>query len=379
MALVVFILVLSFLVLIHEAGHAVAARIFGVKVYEFGFGYPPKARKLFWWKGIEFTLNWLPVGGFVRLAGEERDVEGEEHTTDTKTKPEEMFYNKRKWQRISIILAGAIVNFIFGVMAFGVMFSILGIPEEIPVERGVLITDVAVDSPGEKAGLLPEDLITAVKISDQTQMVNSADEFVGLVKMEVGREVGLLIERHDETKDLSVYVRQESEIPVGEGAVGIGIADSKYEFVKYPLWQRPIRGAWYGIKAAIDFGWLILLTLGTMMREMIFAGTIPADVAGPVGIVYSAQKTGILNEGWLGLLNFAAILSINLAIVNVLPIPALDGGRALFVFLEKLMGKRFKPIYERYANVAGFVFLLALVGLISVRDVGVIIKDVLGQ
>lgn len=364
-----FLFLISFLVIIHEAGHFVAARLFGVTVYEFGLGYPPKARDLFKKWGTWFSLNWLPFGGFVRLAGEERESVNESKLSENQK--EGLFYKKPAWQRLIIILAGAAVNFAFGVVAFSLLFTFLGIPETF----GVVISEVSENSPAAEAGLVVEDTVEAVVMEGARVEIDNLDDFVDQVSARSGETVELEVVREGESLELPVYVRAEGEIPEGEGAIGVAISPESFEFVKYAWWQMPFRGAWFGTGEALRFGWEIVLALGNMVRDLFVSGSVPADVGGPVRIVYEAQKAELLREGPLAILNFAAVLSINLAIVNVLPIPALDGGRALFIMLEKLLGTRFKSQHEQVGNAMGMIALLTLIVLISFRDVGLIFAD----
>ena len=155
----------------------------------------------------------------------------------------------------------------------------------------------------------------------------------------------------------------------------MGVVISSFGLVKYPLWQMPIYGMAVGLESAVRFGVMLVEALGGMMADLVTMGKVPQDVAGPVGIVHTVSREGILEEGWLAIVNFAAILSINLAIVNVMPFPALDGGRALFLAVEGVTGKRIKPKWERWINTVGFMMLISLIVMISVRDVVRVFQD----
>lgn len=376
LSIIGFVIVLSFLVIIHEIGHFVAARIFKIKVLEFGLGYPPKVKDLFRKWGTTFTLNWMPFGGFVRLAGEDRDLAT---NTSTQVKKSELFYVKPAWQRIIVLSAGAFMNFLFGIVAFSLLFTGLGIPEPRPLDQGVLITQISQGSPAEDSQLMPGDIIMSLLVADEYQPVESADAFIEATQNNAGSELTLQIQRNDfndqsETFETKVYVRTSDEIPENDGAIGIGIAEETIEFIQYPWWQMPFRGAKTGLISSFDFSWAILLGLADMVSGM-FAGVVPTDVAGPVGIAREVYKEKIFEEGILPILNFTAIISINLAIVNLLPIPALDGGRILTLLLEKIFGKAFKPVYEQYANAIGFFFLITLIILITIKDIGVIFSS----
>ena len=369
LTIVFFLILLSFLVIIHEAGHFLAAKLFGVKVYEFGLGYPPKVKTLFKKWHTEFTLNWMPFGGFVRLAGEERSVDSKKKLSAQQKK--QLFYTKPAWQRLIIILSGAAVNFVFGIFAFSTMFTFIGIPET----SGIIINEVMEGTPASEAGLETDVSIVAVESSEGRIVLNDVDDFIDEVSKSAGETVDLVWRGEEGEVVSSVYVRNKSEIPEGQGSIGVVISPENFEFVKYPWYEMPWRGAVFGTQESIRFGFEILLALEDMGKQLFTAGNVPDEVGGPVRIVYEAQKANLLSEGPLAILNFAAILSINLAIVNVLPIPALDGGRALFILIEAVMGDKFKPEYEQYGNAVGMLLLLGLIILISFRDVGLIFAD----
>jgi regulator of sigma E protease len=354
---IIFLIILSFLVIIHEMGHFLFARWSKIKVEEFGLGYPPKAKTLFKDKlGTIYTLNWLPFGGFVRMFGEDGGqlVKGS-------------FSSVSVWKRLVVVLAGATINFIFGVLAFGAIYSQHGIPTNL---NGVRVEVVAPGSPAELAGVKVGELVTSVSQSNDKAETKTSEALISFVQKHRGEKVIL------ETKEgpaYETYVRKPEEVPTGEGALGLTLTD--FEMKHYPWWEMPFRGMWVGLKAATSFGFLILDALGKMVSELVFMGKVPADVSGPVGIVYTAEKEGFLREGFWSQLNFAAILSINLAIVNVLPFPALDGGRAVFLVWELLTRKRVNQKVETWLNTAGFALLLSLIVLISVRDVGRVFQD----
>jgi regulator of sigma E protease len=363
MSIIVFIIILTFLVIIHEFGHFVMARRAGVKVEEFGVGYPPRAVTLKRdHRGTEYTVNWIPFGGFVRLYGEDGTVS----ETDSEAKKQGAFFTKPVSKRLGVVFAGAVMNFLFGVLAFGIIYTVIGIPTQYQYAK---IEEIAPSSPAQNAGLKSGDEIKAVKVNGQTIAIKSANDFVKAVGDYKGQTISLIDQAG---RQVSVYVRKPEETPSGQGAVGVVVTD--YEMVHYPVWQMPFRGMAYGVKTAVEFGVMLVQALGGMIAGL-FQGQIPKDVAGPVGIAYIAQKEHVLSGGWLPILNFAAILSINLAIVNVLPIPALDGGRAAFLLYEAITKKRVKPEWEQKINAVGFATLIVLLILISVKDIGTVAND----
>lgn len=368
MDIILFILILSGLVIIHELGHFWVARKYKVKVEEFGVGYPPKAKLLKVDKlGTQYTLNWLPIGGFVRLYGEEGLEEGQGNY-----KPEQAFCNKSVRQRLAIIAAGVVMNFVFGAVIFAGIYTYLGIKEGLPQDLGyVMIKEVAPGSPSDLAGFEPGDKVIAVVNSQGEKAITNTETFIKLIGASAGETVAVKLTQPEAVK--SVYVRNKEEIPAGQGSIGVVITD--YDMVHYPLWQMPFRGIVVGVQSALDLGLLIFKSLGMMVNNIFTRGEVPKDVAGPVGIAYMATKEKLLSQGLIAFLNFAAMLSINLAIINILPIPPLDGGRAMLLTFEGITGKRLNQEIERRMLAAGMLFFLGLILLISIKDVWQVIGD----
>jgi len=363
------ILVLSFLVLIHEWGHYIAAKRTGVHVEEFGFGYPPRLFTLFKRKGTEFTLNALPFGGFVRLAGDEAETfeKGSEtaEVQSEQTSHDTLFANKPRWQRLIVIYAGALMNVFFGVVAFAVIYTNIGIPEQLPHPK---ITEVIENSPAKEVGFEVGDEVLQIN----KKPIDSSTELIASLQENQGQRVEVLVKRGEQSLTLSPYVRKKEEIPENEGAVGIALSDMTLK--QYPMIERPFRGAVQGMKDSLTFAVLIVQTLGSMVQQLLTQGKVPTDISGPIGIVHVASKTDLINQGWIAILNFAALISINLGVMNVLPIPALDGGRAMFIVLESVIGKKRRILYERYANSIGMALLLLIFLLISIKDVTTIFR-----
>lgn len=377
MAIVIFILILSFLVLIHEAGHFLAALWAGVKVEEFGLGYPPRAMKLFKWRGTNFTLNWVPFGGFVKLAGEEapRENLAEKIAKKTGLVDKDLFYNKPAPKRLVVILAGVTVNFLFGILAFAIIFSIKGIPT---ATSEPIIAYVADNSPAKEAGLEAQSKIFKLAYGSESVVVANTVEVTDFIKSHQGQEITLYTTGHcdgnscqEMAREYHVYLRSDQEIPEGEGSMGVAFASFIFKF--YPWWQMPFRAMFYGLMQALFLSLLILTSLASLITQLM-SGVIPSEIAGPVGIVHEASRQGIFEEGFLSTLNFTAMLSVNLAVMNLLPIPALDGGRAIFIFIEKLVGKKKSQNWESYANYAGYLILLTLIVLVTLRDISKLIN-----
>ncbi|TSC53523.1 MAG: Uncharacterized protein LiPW31_353 [Microgenomates group bacterium LiPW_31] len=377
LTIITFFIVLSILVLVHETGHFLLAKKAGIKVEEFGFGYPPRivAKKI---GETIYSLNLLPFGGFVRLFGEELGESERVRERDNKR----AFWAKSKKARTSVIVAGVLANFLLAIVVFSLVYSFSGIPTKTDK---VIIIGIAPGSPAEKAGLKAEDVVLFVsgeKIQNTSSFVELTKKYTGKeMALEIAREKdnpckekvlgawpGLEISCHGENIVLSVIPRENP--PEGEGPLGVAV--SNMEMKRYPFWQMPFRGMIEGFKEA--FGWIILIfgALGKMLVDLISRGTIPKDIAGPVGIL---QITGVVvGGGVLNVLQFIGILSVNLAVINILPFPALDGGKFIFVAYEAITRRRPKPTFERWFNTAGMAFLLFLIILVTINDVRRVIE-----
>ncbi len=347
----VFLIVLSLVVLIHELGHFLAAKKIGVKVEEFGFGYPPRAigKKI---GETIYSLNWLPFGGFVRLFGEME--EGSE-----KTKSDRAFYNRRRRDRALVILAGVFMNLVLAVICFSTIYSINGIPEEV---NYIVVDGVAENSPAETAGLKMGDKITEVDGIE----INRVNDLVSYVEGKEGVNINLTYERNG--GKLLTAITPRIDPPEGEGAMGVML--SNYDNIFYPIWQMPFRGIVVGVEEAYGWTKMMFVSLGDMITGL-FSGKKP-EVSGIVGVY---QVTGAVAEmGVLAVIKFIGILSINLAVINILPFPALDGGRFAFMIFEKIIGKS-KPNWEAKINMVGMALLIGLMILITIGDVMRIIKN----
>lgn len=349
-SILIFILVLSVLVLSHEFGHFFVAKKSGVKVEEFGFGLPPRI----WGKKIGETLysvNALPFGGFVRLHGEQEEGQN----TDTSRS----FLHKRKIIRALVITAGVIMNFILAIVMFAIVYSFSGIPRDT---GKIKVVDVTAGSPAQKAGIVVGDTIT--KVAGET--VTSSDAFISKTAEYKGKSVSYEIERNvnGNIKDIKINVTPRENPPAGEGPVGVTI--TTIEIYYPPVWQRPFYGIYYGFKDGIYWGKTILFSLGDMISTLA-SGKKVQGVSGPIGIY--AVTTEASKGGFLSLLNFIGILSVNLAILNILPFPALDGGKLLFIAIEAVTRKKVPTKVEAIVDNVGFLILITLLLVISFGDV----------
>lgn len=371
--ILIFLLLLSLLILVHELGHFLAARKLGVVAEEFGLGLPPKIKRLFVWGGTEFSLNWLPIGGFVRMRGEEREAlqtaDGRQLTANGR-KPSAgsgelagAFCAQRPWKRAVILLSGVFMNMLLAIALFTSVYQVIGIPTET---EEVVIEAVSPNSPAERVGLKSGDVVRQFRTPYSVLHILDTEQFVDLINAHRGEKIVLAVEREGKQLDIAAVPRLGPETPEGEGALGVAI--SNVRFLRYPWWQMPVRAAVTGTKEAVGWGVTILKSLREMVKSLVLYGEVPHDVAGPIGI---ARLTGqVAQQGWLALLQFAGVLSVNLAILNALPIPALDGGRLAFVGIEVLRrGKPIDPKTEHRIHLAGYAVLIALIILVSVRDI----------
>jgi regulator of sigma E protease len=352
---ITFLIILSILVFVHELGHYTVARIVGVKVEEFGFGLPPRifGKKI---KGTIYSLNWLPIGGFVRLAGEDDQVE---HSTIDGKHKSEYFWARSKKERAAILLAGVCMNFFLAVC----ITSFLLVRGVVEPTKTVRVEKVSSGSPAEVVGIKEKDIVQSVTFMEaagkKVQLIENPDVLISTVKAHAGEMILISIVR--DGKEMQMQVIPRSSPPPGEGALGIAITNLEKKV--YAWYEAPFRAVWINLNRM----WQMLSSLGDLVYRLVtFQKIQSGEVAGPVGI---AQVTGqAVKFGFEAVLEFASILSLNLALLNVLPFPALDGGRLLFVVLEKF-GRKARPQIERTIHQIGMMVLLMLLLLITVNDI----------
>lgn len=372
LTIIVFLFILSVLILVHEFGHFLLAKRAGIRVEEFGLGYPPRilARKI---GETIYSINWILFGGFVKLLGEEL-----EEIQKVKEK-EKSFWAKSKTARTSVIVAGVLANFILAIVCFSVVYSFIGIPTKTDQ---VKIVGLMENSPAAQAGLLEGDIVLSVNEIE----VASMNRFIEIVEENKGQQVGIKVDREEnnpclepvlggmgfscEGDKLILFVTPREEPPEGEGALGIVISD--VEMKKYPLWQMPFYGTIEGFKEAFAWTGLVIGGIGGMIGNLITKGQIPREIAGPVGILQITA--GVARSGILTILQFIGVLSVNLAVINILPFPALDGGKLIFIGYELITRKKPKPQIEHWVNFAGMAFLLFLVTLVTINDIARLIE-----
>lgn len=349
MTLLLFLIIISVLVFVHELGHFLVAKWKGIKVEEFGLGFPPRlvaVRR----KETTYSVNTLPIGGFVRLYGEEEPVEKDR---------ERSFYHKGRLVRAGVTVAGVLMNFLLAVLVFSILSWISGVPKETGQVR---VLEVVPGSPAEKAGIAEDDVIVGVGVNDQR--FHQTKEFTDFVNKRRGQETRLVVSRGGTDMWETVAVVPRENPPHGEGALGVLVSSA--ELVKPPLWQRPFVSLFQGTKEAVFWVGATAAGLWGALSQAV-RGVPPEGIAGPVGIF---QITGgVARSGFLATLSFLGILSVNLAVLNIVPFPALDGGRLLFIVVETIFGRRVVPSFERWAHMVGMVILIMLIILVTFRDI----------
>lgn len=336
------IIFLSILILVHELGHFWAAKKFGLLVEEFGFGLPPKI----WSKKIGetvYSLNALPFGGFVKIFGEDGGV------AEARS-----FSSLSLGRRTIIIAAGVLMNFLFGWLVISVVFSI-GLPP------AVVITEVRENTPAMEIGLKPGDRIVSVgadSVYFNGDLLN-VGSFIKFIDERRGKEVNLKIQRNGETFEFNTTPRINP--PLGQGALGIGLVDAGLPK------KNILISFWEGFKASLELIKTIIVSIFGLIAKAFVGKASFEQVTGPIGIVKITSQAGTL--GFVYLLQLLALISLNLAVINILPFPALDGGRLIFLAIEKIKGSPVNQKFEKIINAVGFSLLIFLMLAITIKDI----------
>lgn len=356
---IAFIFIILILVLIHELGHFLVAKAFGVRVDEFGLGYPPRARKLFRWKETVFTLNWLPFGGFVKIFGEASGSELED---------KQSFSHQPLLKRLAIVLAGIVANVLLGCILYATSFSIgfLGNPSEFSTTRtltptSVIVTSVLENTPAEKAGILPGDIVRTVALPEQELVhINTVYELSSIITEGEGSEVRIGILRENTNTELILV---PSRI-LPEQGVGMGVGITEAASLRLPFFSALKEGTLFTFKQFSAIVSSLTTLLGSILKG---ENAVLAQVSGPIGIAEFAGKAYTLGIG--AFLGFMALISINLAVINLLPFPALDGGRFILEFFTYKGRSLVSPRIINGINQAGFLILILLMLLVTYKDI----------
>jgi len=341
------LIILSILVFVHELGHFVVAKRSGIRVEEFGWGYPPRLIKVWEHDGTIYSINAIPFGGFVRMPGEDDpDVTGG-------------FAAKPKLTRLAVLFAGPFMNFVLAAVLFASSFMI-GMP--VPSGEQVMIVGVSAGSPAAEAGLKEGDLV--LEMNGET--LAGLSDFIERTDALKGSEVALTIQRGEES--LTVLLTPRVNPPAGQGAMGVAINGKPiaWEVKHVPPGQALLNGV-------SQTAQVVLLTVSAPI--LLLRGSISPQDARPVGPVGIARLTGdaasqAVNQGWwFPVIQLTAFISAALGITNLLPIPALDGGRILFILIEAIRRKRIDPRKEGMIHLIGMAVILALMFLVTVQDI----------
>lgn len=352
---IIFLIVISVLIFVHEFGHFVFAKRAGMKVEEFGFGFPPR---LFGIKRDEtvYSINLIPFGGFVKILGEEGGHENEPRS----------FSAKPILARLSVVVAGVTMNFLLAVFLL-MLGNFLGlriglIDENLASNaknKQVQIIQVVENSPAKTADLRLLDEIVGFKKDGIIENVSTTKEVQDFVLENAGVKSVILIKRAGQTLEKEILPRKNP--PEGQGALGISLALTGV--VSYPWYESVWRGVYDAVMLTIN----TILGYWLLIKTLLIKGKLMADVSGPIGIATMTGQAARIGLNYL--IQFVAMISINLAVLNIIPFPALDGGRALTLIVEKIKGSPVNRKIENLVNTAGFVLLIALMIYVTIKDI----------
>jgi regulator of sigma E protease len=384
LTLLVFLVLLSILVLIHEAGHYFVAKKFGIKVEEFGFGLPPRI----WGKKIGetiYSINWLPIGGFVKLYGEDEAGAGrleapKEHDHSAKD-IHRAFYSRPVWQRASVIVAGVVMNTILAVLIYYVFLFLGGFHAELPlfgnhhffgvnqkIVTTIVVSDISKGSPAQEAGITPFSKIVSI----DGRKITDIDEFLRLIKEHTGSAVTLTWQDLQTNKISTGTMIPRIHPPVGQGALGVAFYPVNTVLLSYDSPSQKLFSGFVHPANLMVYNFAVLGDfIGASVKEKSVT-PLRKTVSGPIGIgflVDSIISIPDAKERMMQLLNLAGLLSASLALFNVLPFPGLDGGRLFFILIEVVSRKKINPKIEGYVNAVGMLLLLLLIFFVSINDI----------
>ena len=347
--IIAFVVILGLLILVHELGHFISAIKLGIDVEEFAIGFPPRLISIKR-KGIVYSINLIPVGGYVKIKGE----------TEADPEDKRSFANQKVWKRSLVLSAGVLMNFVFAFVILSIGFFV-GLPQALEPDmeaknisnRQVMVVEVLPNSPAFDVGLQASDKVISI---DGQEFVSNEDVY-NKVQTFNEEPLHIVVGRADEILEFDIVpaVQEDGSVLMGVSMLDTGI-------VRYGFFTS----IWKGLKYTGVMIWLVLVAFYQLIASLVTGGGVSADLSGPIGV---AVITGqIVKMGWSYVLPFAAILSINLGIINILPFPALDGGRLLFVLIEKIRRKKLNQKIEAIVHNSGFLLLILLLIVVTYKD-----------
>ena len=361
MTLIVFLLILIILILVHELGHFWVAKKSGIRVDEFGLGFPPRI-KAFKKGETEYSVNAIPFGGFVKIHGENPQEE-EKKDPDLRS-----FVAQPKIVQAAVLIAGVAFNVLLGwlLLSFGLTIGLpisqsTDLAQKYPApETHVTLLETRSDSPAEMAGLSAGDQILFLGLDDEHRSINEIAEFQEIIAGAEGQTLEVIYRRGDEVR--STLVEPVAGV-TNEDGVGIGVYLDKVGYVQLPV----LAAFGHGLMLTGQLLQQIVIALGQIATDAVTGEGMQESVVGPVGIfsmVGDAQEMGFVH-----LLVFTAMISFNLAIINLIPFPALDGGRLLFLGIEAITNRHIPATVANYLNLLGFVILVSVLMLVTYKDI----------
>lgn len=346
MTLLSFIFVLGIAILFHEFGHFITAKLSGIKVFRFSIGFGPKLAGIFW-KGTEYVLCLFPFGGYVKMAGENAQIEKEldKDTLSNEIVPENQRFDKKSFfTRISVIINGPLMNIILAIVLLVIVFFFSG-----TAQISNTISKVAEESPAAKAGILSGDRIIAIN----SITIEQAEEISEIINENKNKIISMQIMRDDNIFETSLVPEYNDEYE--RAIIGITL---EVNLEKLTFFQS--------IKKSIGTTGEIIRLIGKGFIEM-FAGNMPVELAGPLGIAQMAGEAA--QVGFLNLLFFTALINIFLGIINLFPIPILDGGQIVLLAIEKIRGKPLEPKYINFLYIIGLTLVIMIFLIATYQDI----------
>lgn len=386
-SLVVFLLVLSFLVLIHEFGHFIMAKLNGVRVEEFAIGFPPRLFTIKYGE-TNYSINIFPLGGYVKLFGEEyHEVDKIQAPNSNSIQKDKVlsraFAFKKPYQKALIVVAGVVMNLLFGVLILYGLLTFNGFKSDpLPLifphhftfgtqEGRVIATHLVKDSPAEKAGLKPEDIIFSysIEFENTTSLLTSAQQLINMIKKSPGKKIYLETVSLKDGKIKTIAVVPQYNKELKRAIIGVNLIDGIVLSYTSPT-DRVFSGLMHSYNI-MEYNFSVIGQLISIAVKEKTTGPVSGAVSGPIGI-YGVVNDMIQSSGEKivkNILNLMALLSLSLGVMNILPFPALDGGRMVFVVYEWITGKQVHKKIENVTNIAGFAFLIGLAVLVSINDI----------